>query len=113
MPKMAEAGSAGCSHEQSLSVTSQNQMGDCMSGKLGFLGSFLVSMPESLFSLIVLAFVLAFVVQSRLVKEIFSALKIKVRWRYLYSVYLNEIRIKFLKTTFFWLTTVSRPVSNA
>jgi hypothetical protein len=106
----SEGAHADCSGGQVLGISNPNEMGDCMNGKLGFLGNFLVSMPESLFSLVILAFVLAFVFQFGLVKEIFSTLIQKVRWRCLQLVYLNKVKIKFLKTFIFWFTTVSSPV---
>ena len=109
---MATTGShENCSHDgQYLTMSSQNQMGDCMSGKLNFLGSLLVSMPESTLFLAALAFILAFILQLRIAREFYFSLVYRARWRSLYLEYQDKVKTKFLKTYFYWLSVVSRPV---
>ena len=109
MVSVTEKAHDGCTGEQVFGFSNPSQMGDCMNGKLSFLGNFLVSMPESLMFLVMLAFVLAFVFQFRLLREALVELVPRSRWRSLYLEYFSEIRVKFLKSFFFWLALVSRP----
>lgn len=111
---MTEVGMVGvahtdCSHVGTVLSSGENQMADCMNGKLGFLGSFLVSMPENILSLIALALVLVFVLKLRAIKDVYTSLLHRVRWRSLYLEYQNIVRVSFLRTFYYWLNVVTRP----
>ena len=99
-----------CFHEE-LILTGENNsaMTDCMNGKLTFLGNFLVSMPENLISLVVVAIVLA-ILYSVFPQIYWNIKSLLSRWKILYLNYLSGAKILKNRSFLGWLISVEHPV---
>lgn len=106
---------SGCVHSSTILSSTNNQaMSDCMNGKLSFLSSFLVSLPENAMFLFTVLLVSIFSVGISQILIIQSdSCTLVSRWKMLYLSYFAYTIVLIRRSIFSWLIRTEHPVSIA